>query len=284
MQARLGDLGGTCFHPLGVADERTGLTEVEPWVQGLWPALAAADTGAPPPTPADADADAGAGAGAGASSEVAASAASEPAAAAARLLVLYGSQTGNAAAVAQRVHQAALQRGLDCACAPLNAWKSHPYDDSVGGGGGGGFTAQVIVCATTGKGEMPDNATAYAAHLAAQAQTGGSLAGVRFAVLALGDRTYKRTFCASGKLLDEQLAQAGATRLLPLAICDECPDRSGEGGSEEEEEEDEEESDVDTDEEDRRDAEKKAKDKEARAAKREESAAPWIDSLWTALA
>lgn len=33
---RLASLGGTRFHDLGVADERSDLVEVEPWIAGMW--------------------------------------------------------------------------------------------------------------------------------------------------------------------------------------------------------------------------------------------------------
>ena len=36
LDARLEALGATRFHPLGLADERTGLQEVEPWIESFW--------------------------------------------------------------------------------------------------------------------------------------------------------------------------------------------------------------------------------------------------------
>jgi len=39
LDARLAELGGKRVYSLGEADERTGLTEVEPWIAGLWEAL-----------------------------------------------------------------------------------------------------------------------------------------------------------------------------------------------------------------------------------------------------
>eukprot|EP00947_MAST-08B_sp_MAST-8B-sp1_P004981 g4981.t1 len=40
MNKRLGELGGESFYDLGCADDAVGLdTVVEPWIEGLWPAL-----------------------------------------------------------------------------------------------------------------------------------------------------------------------------------------------------------------------------------------------------
>jgi sulfite reductase alpha subunit-like flavoprotein len=39
LDARLLALGATRHYELGLADERTGLQEVEPWIDGLWSSL-----------------------------------------------------------------------------------------------------------------------------------------------------------------------------------------------------------------------------------------------------
>jgi NADPH-ferrihemoprotein reductase len=39
LDARLEALSGQRRYSLGVSDERTGLTEVEPWIDGLWASL-----------------------------------------------------------------------------------------------------------------------------------------------------------------------------------------------------------------------------------------------------
>ncbi|KAJ1770813.1 hypothetical protein IW140_002498 [Coemansia sp. RSA 1813] len=41
LDKQLGEAGATAFYPTGLADDATGLEEVvEPWIEGLWPALA----------------------------------------------------------------------------------------------------------------------------------------------------------------------------------------------------------------------------------------------------
>jgi sulfite reductase (NADPH) flavoprotein alpha-component len=124
------------------------------------------------------------------------------------LAVVYATATGQARRVAERLARALEARGnlvrlLDAA--ELNARKLA----SLG-------TAFFAV-STHGDGDPPDGARALFAELAkARAQ---SLAGLRFAVLALGDSSYPR-FCAAGRWLDERLAELGGERLLPRAEAD----------------------------------------------------------------
>ena len=39
VDTRLEQLGATRWHDLGLADERTGLTQVEPWIDQFWKAV-----------------------------------------------------------------------------------------------------------------------------------------------------------------------------------------------------------------------------------------------------
>ena len=36
LDSRLQALGASCYHELGISDERTGLSEVEPWINSFW--------------------------------------------------------------------------------------------------------------------------------------------------------------------------------------------------------------------------------------------------------
>ncbi|MEK9738165.1 MAG: flavodoxin domain-containing protein, partial [Euryarchaeota archaeon] len=75
----------------------------------------------------------------------------------------------------------------------------------------------LIICSTWGEGEMPDNAEDL--WQVAKKASPGSLNGVHYSVLALGDTSYE-LFCESGKDWDEQLEKLGATRLVKRVDCD----------------------------------------------------------------
>ena len=71
--------------------------------------------------------------------------------------------------------------------------------------------AVYLVCTSTyGQGDVPDNAKALYEALGAQKP---DLAGVRYGVFGLGDRTYAETFNFGGKRFDELLSGLGAERI-----------------------------------------------------------------------
>ena len=84
--------------------------------------------------------------------------------------------------------------------------------DGLGADALDGFETIVIVSSTYGHGDIPDNGQAFFAALTAA----DSLAGKRYAVFGLGDRTYSDTFCQAGEKWDALLADRGATRVTPL--------------------------------------------------------------------
>ena len=142
----------------------------------------------------------------------------EPASAASTpLLILYGSQTGTAEALARQLAARAKGRGfsarvLEAAAGPNVEWKNEGR--------------LLLVTSTYGDGEPPDNARGLWDWL--QTDAARSLAHLKYSVLALGDTRYEH-FCAAGKRMDARLEELGAKRVHPLAECDinyEAPARA----------------------------------------------------------
>ncbi|KAF1020265.1 MAG: Sulfite reductase [NADPH] flavoprotein alpha-component [Paracidovorax wautersii] len=127
---------------------------------------------------------------------------------AAQIHILYGSQTGNAEALAQGAAAAARAQGLAPVVQALGE-----VDLAV-------FAAMrhvLVITSTYGEGEMPDNAQLFWEALSAG--TAPRLDAMRFAVLAIGDTGYDG-FCQAGKLIDMRLEQLGAQRLADRIDCD----------------------------------------------------------------
>jgi sulfite reductase (NADPH) flavoprotein alpha-component len=75
----------------------------------------------------------------------------------------------------------------------------------------------LVVTSTYGAGEAPDSARAFVRKQMAQPP---ALKGLRYAVLALGDRKYDATFCGFGRAVDRWLASGKASRLFETVCVD----------------------------------------------------------------
>lgn len=136
----------------------------------------------------------------------------KPAAAKPAVTVLFASQTGGAESLAKKLAKAARERGHAAKPVDLGAIDLAAI----------AALGQVAVIASTyGEGDPPDGAKAFAAAL--ERAEGQPLAGLRFAVLALGDRNYTH-FCRFGALLDRRFGELGGTRLAELVEVDVDPD------------------------------------------------------------
>lgn len=134
----------------------------------------------------------------------------QPAAAqeAADILLIAASQTGNARRVAESLRDQlfSAQRAVRLVNAGDISLTGFPGSPLV-----------VLICATTGDGDAPEEALPLFHFLhSVQAPL---LTDTRYAVLALGNRAYPQ-FCQAGKNFDNRLHALGAQRLLPRAEAD----------------------------------------------------------------
>ncbi|QXC50633.1 sulfite reductase subunit alpha [Agrobacterium salinitolerans] len=135
-------------------------------------------------------------------------AAAAPNAEASMLNILFGTQTGNAEALAMDIAAAARAQGMQSVVTAL---------DDVSMDGLGAMKRVIVVTSTYGEGEMPDNAQLFWEALTADSAP--RLDGMNFAVLALGDTGYDG-FCQAGKLIDTRFEQLGGKRMKTRIDCD----------------------------------------------------------------
>lgn len=135
-------------------------------------------------------------------------AAAAPKAAASVLNILFGTQTGNAEALAMDIADAARAQGMQPVVTAL---------DDVSMDSLGAMKRVIVVTSTYGEGEMPDNAQLFWEALSKEAAP--RLDEMNFAVLALGDTGYDG-FCQAGKLIDTRFEQLGGKRMKTRIDCD----------------------------------------------------------------
>ena len=118
-----------------------------------------------------------------------------------RFTILVGTMTGTAELVAEEIRDALSPEG--------HAIDVRAMDGLAAGVFERGRT--YLICTSTyGQGDVPDNAMKLYDDLQ---QARPDLSGVRYGVVALGDRTYAQTFCHGGKRFDELLQALKAERI-----------------------------------------------------------------------
>ena len=125
------------------------------------------------------------------------------------LLVLFGSNLGNAEDIARRVAGGAADRGYVTVVGAL--------DDHVGPLPTGGA---VVVVSASYNGLPPDNAARFCAWAGDPSTPADAAAGVRYTVFGCGNRDWASTYQAVPILLDARLEALGATRVHPRGAGD----------------------------------------------------------------
>lgn len=124
--------------------------------------------------------------------------------------VLYASQTGNCEEISSMVHEGCVLRGLkaDRFClGEINAKFSLSPSDVL-----------VIITSSTGDGDIPDNGYAFMRWI--RRVDDGSLTGLRFALLGLGDSNYNK-FQGGPRTMKRLLEAKGATSFYTIGEADE---------------------------------------------------------------
>uniref|UniRef100_A0A1Y1KHU1 NADPH-dependent diflavin oxidoreductase 1 n=3 Tax=Photinus pyralis TaxID=7054 RepID=A0A1Y1KHU1_PHOPY len=130
-----------------------------------------------------------------------------------RITILYGSQTGNAQDVAERIWRES-RRYYFTGC--VKAMDDYDIINLTK------ESCVIFICSTTGQGEEPDNMKSFWRFLLRK-NLPPNLLSLRFAVLGLGDSSYVK-FNFAAKRLNKRLAQLGGDMLVPLGLADDQHD------------------------------------------------------------
>jgi succinate dehydrogenase/fumarate reductase-like Fe-S protein/flavodoxin/ferredoxin len=123
------------------------------------------------------------------------------------LNILFGSQTGNAAGLAEKTAKMASNYGLEAKVVDMDGFDPAQLAS---------MKRVMIITSTWGEGEMPDNADGMWNAINAN---GPALAGTHFSVCAIGDSSYDE-FCKAGHDWNGKLAALGGQEAFPIKECD----------------------------------------------------------------
>jgi sulfite reductase (NADPH) flavoprotein alpha-component len=124
------------------------------------------------------------------------------------LTILHGGETGNCAALARDLAEAARGQGLAAELADMGSYKVRRLKEEQD---------LLVIVSTHGEGDPPLPALDFFEYV--EGPKAPKLGGLRYSVLALGDSSYEH-YCAAGRRLDARLEALGAARLAPAIECD----------------------------------------------------------------
>ncbi len=124
------------------------------------------------------------------------------------LLILYGTETGNAEDLAEQTLNRAQEAGIEARMENVFNFPPEKLKEEQ---------RVAIIISTWGEGDPPDEATDFCEALNNDEVTG--LDNLEYTVCALGDTGYD-DFCGCGRRVDESLARNGAKAILARKECD----------------------------------------------------------------
>jgi sulfite reductase (NADPH) flavoprotein alpha-component len=125
-----------------------------------------------------------------------------------KITLAYGSESGNSKKLAIEFSIKIKSSGFQVKLTSLDNYRYSDFEKE---------TYFFVIISTHGDGEPPDSAKDFFNFLLKKKST--ELLNMKYAVLALGDRSYP-LFCKAGEDLDSHLESLGAHRYLPLKKCD----------------------------------------------------------------
>ena len=125
-----------------------------------------------------------------------------------KLVILFGSQSGNSEDLAFRTKSKASSFGLNAEVHDMEGFDLGSLTDT---------SRLIIICSTWGEGDMPDSAEAL--WQIASSDKKPKLTKTHFSVCALGDTSYE-FFCQSGKDWDGAIESMGGVRIYDRVDCD----------------------------------------------------------------
>ncbi len=121
--------------------------------------------------------------------------------------VLFGTESNNCADLADRTGSALTAAGMSVSVIDMGDFATTKLAE---------VRTLIVITSTYGNGDPPSNAESLHAYLMKKAP---ELPNLRFAVCALGDKTYDR-FCQCGKDFDRRLGELSGTRIVERQDCD----------------------------------------------------------------